>query len=187
MEDGYNSISQQFLKNNASSKLSIPIDGNGNGDCDWKLSNVTVGFKYNKEKFRKDINESIKNSIILVFDDNLPQNYNGNIENSPSEYVNIKRIYFPWVDVDFMGNHGEVVRLTMLGERNLYTYRVKHANSVTIDLISNYDSVVYSEGPKKKSKSSSNYTIFKYPDGSTDSHGKDYPDFEKLLSLSKDK
>lgn len=182
-EAGYNSIQKNVNVAGLISNASIPIDGGG--DCKWKLSNVTVNLMYDKNKFDKEINKSIRNSIVLVFDDNLPQNYNGNIENISSEDVKIKREYFPWIDTDFMGNHGKSVSLIMLGDRNLYSYGVKNANSVNIDLISNFKGVVYSEGPRKKSINNNNYTVFKYPDGTIDAHGKDFPDFKKLQSISK--
>lgn len=182
-EDGYNSVQQNVKNTGLFSNVSIPIDGGG--DCNWKLSNVTVELNYDKNKFDKKINKSIKNSIILVFDNNLPQNYNGNIEGISSENVKIRREYFPWIDTDFMGNHGKNTNLIMFGDRNLYSYNVKNASNVTIDLISNINNIVYSEGPKEKSKSSRSYTVFKYPDGSIDAHGKDFPDFKKLQSISK--
>lgn len=182
-EDGYNSIQKNVKVVDLISNVSIPIDGGG--DCKWKLSNATVNLMYDKNKFDKDINTSIRNSIVLVFDDNLPQNYNGNIENISSENVKISREYFPWIDADFMGNHGKSVSLIMLGDRDLYSYRVRSASTVNIDLISNFKDIVYSEGPKMKSINKKNYTVFKYPDGTIDAQGKDYPDFKKLQSISK--
>ncbi|EAQ4906430.1 hypothetical protein FCJ48_18350 [Salmonella enterica] len=182
-EDGYNTIQKNVKVVGLISNVSIPIDGGG--DCKWKLSNVSVNLMYDKNKFDKKINTSIRNSIVLVFDDNLPQNYNGNIASISSENVKIRREYFPWIDTDFMGNHGRSVSLIMLGDRNLYSYGVKNASAVNIDLISNFKSIVYSEGPKKKSINSRNYTVFKYPDGTIDAQGKDFPDFKKLQSIAK--
>lgn len=182
-EDGYNSTQQNIKSTGLFSNASIPVDGGG--ACNWKLSNVTVGFNYDKNKFNEKINKSIKNSIILVFDSNLPQNYNGNIKEISSENVKIKREYFPWIDTDYMGNHGKSISLIMFGDRTLYSYGVKNANVVAIDLISNLNNAVYSEGPKEKSKNGSNYTVFKYPDGTIDTQGKDFPDFRKLQSFSK--
>ncbi|ELY6318968.1 hypothetical protein ACI49Z_004440 [Cronobacter turicensis] len=182
-EDGYNSTQQDVKNIGSISNVSIPVDGGG--DCKWKLSNITVQLMYDKNKFDKKINASIKNSIILVFDDNLPQNFNSNIEAISSQSVKIRREYFPWIDTDFMDTHGKSVSLIMLGDRNLYSYNVKDASTVNINVISNFKKIVYSEGPKGKSKNEKNYTVFKYPDGTIDTQGKDFPDFKKLQSISK--
>ncbi|MDF7680988.1 hypothetical protein PT300_10520 [Enterobacteriaceae bacterium ESL0689] len=180
---GHNSMLLPVVENNSFSVASVPVDGGGS--CNWKLSNVTVKFKYDKNKFDKLVDDSIENVIILIFDDHLPQDYNGNIKSILSEHVNIVREYFPWIHTDYFGNHGKKIDLNVFGDLHLYSYRVKTASSVTVWLTSNYDKVIYSEGPKVRKEIGSNHIIFKYPDGSIDPKGRDFPDFKKLQAISR--
>lgn len=180
---GFHYVKSDFLKS-ADDTYLLPVNIDGGGKCKWKLSNATIDVKYKLTSFGNGIERSIGSGIIIVFDDNLPQRYDGQINALPSDFV-IKKDYYPWINEKFLNGH--LKQIWLYGDNLYSTYKYSNPKdkSILFEPISHTDLVTYSTGPKVKIEGGDNYTVFKYPDGTIDSKGKDFPDFDKLQSLSR--
>ncbi|OAT32617.1 hypothetical protein M975_1053 [Buttiauxella brennerae ATCC 51605] len=178
---GFHYITSFFRKSD-NGTYSLPINMDGGGQCQWKLSNATIEIKYKIGSFNNGIERSIGSGIIIVFDDNLPQRYDGQISEIPPSSI-IKKDYYPWINEKFLNGHFKQI---WLYSNNLFsTYKYSGSKDIIFEPISHTDLVTYSVGPKVKVEGGDNYTVFKYSDGTVNLKGKDFPDFEKLQSLSK--
>ncbi|OBY90675.1 hypothetical protein A6723_020440 [Pseudomonas sp. AU11447] len=180
-EDGRHAIEVLPQRQGNSDLYVADLAVDGGGACQWQLSNVTFGVDYgNTSRFGADVKSGGGAEIILIFDENLPQQRSM----YPPEIVNgdltIKQDYYPWISESFLIRHEQLSRL--FGNTNSFiTYKVKQARNVTFEPVLHADYVVYSEGPKVKREG--NYTRFTYPDGSVVADGDSKPDFRKLEAI----
>jgi hypothetical protein len=156
----------------------VPIDGGG--ACHWQLSNVTVNIKYKKENFGNDINRAIGTGVIIIFDNNSPQQDDGVYENVSGDLI-IEKDYFPWINERFLDGHSR--NIWTYGERLYFNYKVKDTYNVLFRPISHSEYVTHSVGIKVKAEG--NHAQFTYPDGTVVADGTIFPDFKKLQSLIK--
>ncbi|WP_235895326.1 hypothetical protein [Yersinia vastinensis] len=176
-----NYINMNFDKMSGNYKSKIPI--NGGGQCEWKLSRITLGIKYSRSE------HIIKNSgvkigtavgIEVAFDDQGERNGDYISANTP---LTVSPTYYPIVKERYIVDEG--VFLSLFGKKDFELYKVN--NNDGGDLIINFSptvdesKVVRMVGPKIKKKGN-NWRI-EYPNGSVTSNGEVTPDFEKLSSM----
>ncbi|HDR2403750.1 TPA: hypothetical protein QCJ32_002816 [Enterobacter asburiae] len=73
-ESGYHFIKKEFHLASGESIFNLDVSRDGGGQCNWRLSNVTLGFNLKElpsDKDEKSENIPIKETI--VFDDDSPQ------------------------------------------------------------------------------------------------------------------
>ncbi|WP_145578423.1 hypothetical protein [Yersinia alsatica] len=152
----------------------VPFDGGGN--CQWQLSNVTIGIKYKvPSDFSVDIKENYTNEIIFVFDKNEAQRTNWNYENVSGD-KKIIRDYYPMVTTRYINGFSR--ELSIYGLDNKFTYRMYNTNKIIYEANVYSNKLVFREAPKKQGE---NFSI-KYPDGSIVVDDSIFPDLKKLQS-----
>ncbi|ANS42239.1 hypothetical protein [Serratia inhibens] len=96
-EPGYHFVKKEFNRASGDSILNLEVSRDGGGQCNWKLSNITLGFNLKDLPSGKDEkNENIPIKEIIVFDDNSPQRLSGSYEVINGN-VKLEGDYFPLI------------------------------------------------------------------------------------------
>jgi len=186
-EDGYLSTTVQPQQQGQSDLYEAKLPINGEGRCQWRLSNVTFGVTYaNTMHFGENVKAGPGGGAIVMFDQHLPQQrsaFQATIKVNGD--LVISKDYYPWASEHFLGGHEKLARLFGEGEIYLY-YRALNARKVVFEPLLHADYALYSVGQKVKKEGS--YTRYVYPDGRVTADGRN-PSFQKLQSirLSKEK
>lgn len=180
-EPGFNYTKMQLKKEKNGTDYSSLIPSDGGGQCDWKLSNVTIDIQYRVDAFKGKVDHVVGSGIIVIFDDNHPQRDDGVYEDVTGDLLISKR-YFPWINERFLNGHSR--DLWTYSKRLYSTYKTKNTYKILFAPESNSDLITYSIGPKFKNKSGGNFTKYIYPDGEIVNDGDAFPDFNKLENIS---
>ncbi|MGO2307151.1 MAG: hypothetical protein ACTH5W_20895 [Providencia sp.] len=155
----------------------IPI--NGGGKCDWRLSNITMGLKFNKNQpLSFNVSDFIGTNLVLIFDNNPPQ-INGGRAIKVVGDLTISKYYFPWLD---KGVKGDKPTLRVFGGESYIYYNISNPQTILWQPKINNETYIITEYPESK-RSVGIKTLIKYSDGSVsqgDSYDKKY---KKLLSM----
>ncbi|MNZ10622.1 hypothetical protein D3C78_274700 [compost metagenome] len=178
--DGAHAIEVEPQRQGQSDLYEAQLARNGGGVCQWKLSSVTFGVRYqNTAQLGKEVQPGGGGGVIVIFDGNMPQRRSMFGIQDVSGDLHIRKNYYLWVDEQFIIRHEKEAWL--VGEGDIFlTYRARQAKQVTFEPIL-HAGVVNSVGPKVKQKGS--YTRFTYPDGSVVADGSTKPSFEKLEAI----
>ncbi|EEQ08587.1 hypothetical protein ymoll0001_41250 [Yersinia mollaretii ATCC 43969] len=176
-----NYVNMDFDEISGNFKSKIPIDGGG--QCEWKLSRITLGIKYSRSE------HIIKNSgvkigtavgIEVVFDEQGERSGDYISANNP---LSVSPTYHPIVKERYIVAEG--IFLSLFGKKDFELYKINNydGRNLTINFspIIDESKVVKMVGPKIKKKG--NHWRIEYPDGSVTSNGEVTPDFEKLSSM----
>lgn len=179
---GFNSEIIALEKRENSSLYSTEIPYRGGGKCDWQLSNVTLRLTLkNNNSFTKDIVDIVGTGVIIIFDNNQPQQ-TGHKPIKIKGSFDIVEHYFPWVSDSFKNSND--ISLWLYGKELFLYYQSRDAQQITWKPIIHSDIVVYSEYPAEE-KTEGVSTIYSYPDGTKSTNRDGKPDYKKLLSLIK--
>lgn len=180
---GFNSEMVLLEKEGNSSLYSAEIPYRGGGKCDWQLSNITLNLNLkNHEYFSKNITSIVGAGVIVIFDNNQPQQTGHKPIDKKGDFDIVKN-YFPWVSNSFKNSNN--VNLWLYGEEIDLYYKSRNAQKITWKPIIHTDIVVYSEYPAER-KTEGVSKIYYYPDGTKTSNRDGKPDYKKLLSLIKE-
>ena len=176
-----NYVNMDFDKTAGNYKSKIPIDDGG--QCEWKLSRITLGIKYSRSE------HIIKNSgvkigtavgIEVAFDEQGERSGDYISANNP---LSVSPTYYPIVKERYIVAEG--VFLSLLGKKDFELYKINNHDgrnlTVNFSPIIDESKIVKMVGPKIKKKG--NHWRIEYPDGSVTSNGDVTPDFEKLSSM----
>ncbi|WP_455427661.1 hypothetical protein [Dryocola sp. LX212] len=180
-EPGFKYTKIQLKKEKNGSDYSSLVPSDGGGQCDWKLSNVTIDIQYRADAFKGKVDHVVGSGIIVIFDDNHPQRDDGVYEDVTGDLLISKR-YFPWINERFLNGHSR--DLWTYSKRLYSTYKTKNTYKILFAPESNSDLITYSIGPKVKNESGGNFTRYIYPDGEVVNNGDAFPDFNKLENIS---
>ncbi len=175
---GYHLLTIPFNAKPGSDTVSNSVALDGGGQCEWKLSNIRLQFKFsNMAKFGADIKKNIPNDIVFVFDENSPHRGDGHYEDLYNSDV-IQKEYYPVITNERLIQHVKV--LSIEGE-DMLTFRVHNTGSIIFKPNVHSDKVVNVLGPEKFGEDS----VTTYPDGTqtTNAKGPDPINFEKLKSM----
>ncbi|MEL2243588.1 hypothetical protein PAS25_21705, partial [Leclercia adecarboxylata] len=100
-EPGFNFIKMNLKRRGNSSEYDLFVPFDGGGQCNWKLSNVTIDIQYSSDAFKENIDHVIGAGIIVIFDNNRPQRDDGVYENVTGDLF-ISKNYFPWINERFL-------------------------------------------------------------------------------------
>ncbi|WP_261373143.1 hypothetical protein [Yersinia bercovieri] len=176
-----NYVNMGFDKISGNYKSKIPIDGGG--QCEWKLSRITLGVKYSiSEHIIKNSGVKIGPAvgIEVAFDEQGERSGNYISVNNP---LSVSPTYYPIVKERYIVAEG--VFLSLLGKKDFELYKINNYDGrnliINFSPIIDESKVVKMVGPKVKKKG--NHWRIEYPDGSVTSNGEVTPDFEKLSSM----
>lgn len=175
-----NYVNMDFDKTSGNYKSKVPVYGGG--QCEWKLSRITLGIKYSRSE------HIIKNSgvkigpavgIEVAFDDQGERNGDYISANIP---LSVSPTYYPIVKERYIVEEG--VFLSLFGKKDFELYKVNNnGGDLIINFLPTIDEykIVKMVGPQIKKKG--NHWRIEYPDGSITSNGEVTPNFEKLSSM----
>lgn len=175
---GYNIVKESLSSKGSEGlqKLQVPYDGGG--ACDWKLSNITVNFKFNKpQELGDNITENSPARAIFTLDENIPQITNGTFSVIEGDQE-ITGDYYP-VIVSYHSPEKKNV-LSMRKENYYIYYRVKKTGRIKFSPVIHTDKVVKASQPEGVGLRN-NYKVI-YPDGTVES-SQDFPDFKRLRAM----
>lgn len=180
--DGAHAVEVVPQRQGQSDLYEARLPRNGGGACQWKLSNVTFGVRYQKtSRFGENVQPGGGGGVIVIFDDNQPQQRS--LLEDPEEVSGdllIKKDYYPWVDKQFRGRYESQVWLAGGGDIFLM-YKAITADEVTFEPVLHADLVVRSIWPQEQEVGK--FIKFTYPDGSVVADGSSEPSFEKLETI----
>jgi hypothetical protein len=155
----------------------LPRDGGG--ACQWRLSNVTFGVKYeDPTRLGENVSYGGGGGVVVMFDHNNSPHGGADIETDGD--LIIKQDYYPWVDEGFLGQYKKTISLAS-GGYSYRMYKALQAQNIYFEPVLHTQFVLYSKGPKVKEKG--NYTSYTYPDGSVYADGRSHPNFLRLQTI----
>ncbi|CNL12492.1 Uncharacterised protein [Yersinia mollaretii] len=171
----FTEINLKQVENSDLFESQVPFDGGGN--CQWQLSNVTIGIKYKSPSyFAMDIKENYANEIIFVFDENEAQRTNWIYEDVSGD-KEIIRDYYPMITNRYINGFSR--ELSIYGLDSKFTYRMYNTNKIIYQANVHSNKLVFRDAPKKQG---GDFSI-KYPDGSIVVDDSIFPDLKKLQSI----
>ena len=182
-EDGYHAIEVVPQRQGSSDLYVAELDRSGGGACQWNLSNVTFGVHYeNTAQFGGGVKYASGARVVVVFDNNIPQERTMYPIRDVEGDVYISRDYFPWVSEIFLEERRAIVEL--YGGDKLVIYRALNAKGVKFERVLHGDLVVRTIGVKVRGQGEKAENI--YPDGSREFSNYD-PDLRRLKAISVNK
>jgi hypothetical protein len=155
---GYHLLTVPFNREKKDDIVINAVELDGGGQCDWKLSNIRIQFKYQRmDKFGKNIIKSIPNDIVFTFDSNDPPRGDGHYDDVYG-VINVEKEYYPMVKIKFTDDDMDVLNIQ---GQTMLTYRVHDATSINFTPVIHENMVVRVFSPKKKGDG---YVIV-YPNG----------------------
>lgn len=178
--DGFYPIDVEPKQVGQSDLYEAKLARDGGGACQWKLSNVTFGVHYeNTAQFGPDVKYGRGGGIIVVFDNNPPQEKTGEgIESTIGDLL-IRQDYYPWLVESFLRGHR--VKINIFGEKDTRTYLSQGAKNIEFYPALHSDLAIKTLGVKDRSSNDQAKNI--YPDGSV-SDANSRPRFQKLQELT---
>ncbi|WP_236232750.1 hypothetical protein [Pseudomonas tohonis] len=179
--EGYRAIEVTPKQSGNSGFYVANLDKDGGGACRWKISNVTFGVRYQtSERLGVDAESVSGGGVIVVFDENAPQEVSMYGMKDVSKDLIIKKNYYPWISESFLVRREKMIRPFTDGDL-FVAYRARYASKIFFEAVSHDKFFVKSVGPKVKEDG--NYTKFIYTDGSVVASGSSRPDFKKLEAI----
>ncbi|GAC1035231.1 hypothetical protein thsps21_60630 [Pseudomonas sp. No.21] len=180
--DGAKAIEVEPQRQGVTDIYEAKLAKDGGGFCEWKLSNVTFGVRYQSvTKFGQDAQVGGGGGMLVIFDDNRPQQVS--LLRRPEKIFGdlvVENGYYVWVHEHHLIE--EETWVWLYDGVGLYrTYKAKNAKSVIFKPFLHKVGVVRSFGPKEKKEG--NHIRFLYPDGSVSSDYRSEPDIRKLNEL----
>ncbi|MFK3662722.1 hypothetical protein ACI2I2_19775 [Scandinavium sp. NPDC088450] len=179
-EPGYHFVKKDFNHASDDSMFNLEIPRDGGGRCNWKLSNVTLGFSLkvlpsgNDEK-----SENIPIKEIVVFDNNSPQRLSGSYE-AINGNVKLKGDYFPLITK--RRDSSSPVEYSIIRSSPDVIYKSTSAKEVVFEPRLHSSKTLRATEPKVQKVGM--YMSVLYPDGTVD-NGPYFPNYKKLQLLSK--
>lgn len=178
--DGFYPIDVQPQQVGQSDLYEAKLARDGGGACQWKLSNVTFGVHYeNTAQFGKSVKYGWGGGIIVIFDNNQPQEQTGQEIETLEGDLSINPDYYPWTIESFLREHK--VKINILGKKDTFTFLAPTAKKIIFTPILHRNLMVKTVGVK--SKDSGEFAKNVYPDNSFTSDNS-RPSFQKLKELT---
>jgi hypothetical protein len=128
-EDGRHTIDVVPQRQGQSDLYVAKLDRSGGGPCQWNLSNVTFGVHYeNTAQFGADVKYGYGGGVIVIFDNNLPQQRDMYGAEDVEGDVSIGKDYYPWLLESRLAESKRTIIL--LSGNSVYTYRAKSARDI---------------------------------------------------------
>lgn len=179
--DGYQKTDIEPIQQGKSNLYVAKLPVDGGGACQWHISNVTFGVRYDyPNQFGKNVIFGMGGGVVVVFDHN--DSPRGSTGIKVKGDLSIKKDYYPWVDEDFLGEYQKTINLVSEVE-TYFEYQALQARNLYFEPVLHTDFVLYSAGPKEKRKG--NYPVFVFPDGSVVDDGRPNSKFLKLQAIRK--
>lgn len=178
--DGAHAIEVVPQRQGQSDLYEAKLSRDGGGACQWKLSNVTFGVHYeNTSQFGDGVKFGGGGEIIVIFDENLPQQQSMYGAVDVDGDVLIAEDYFPWMIEIYLNGHRKI--LEIYGPQKFLTYRSLNAQRVKFEPRLHVDMVVRTNGVKNFGNGEQAENI--YPDGSRVITNSD-PNIEHLKKMA---
>lgn len=179
-EPGYHFVKKEFNHTSDDSIFNIDISRDGGGQCNWKLSNVTLGFNLKDLLLGKDKkNENVPFKEIIVFDDNSPQRLSGSYEVIKGN-IKLEGDYFPLITK--RRDQNSPLEYSIVKSSPDVIYKSTSAKEVIFEPRIHSSKVLYATEPTVQKVGV--YMSVLYPDGTVE-NGPYFPDYKKLQLLSK--
>lgn len=181
--DGFYPIDVEPRQVGQSDLYEAKLARDGGGACQWKLSNVTFGVHYeNTISFGESVSYGRGGSVIVIFDNNPPQEQTGEgIETIYGDLL-ISQDYYPWIVESFLRGHR--IKINILGNKDTITYLSHRTKRIEFEPELHKNLIVKTLGIKDKNSDEKAKNI--YPDG-TVSDSNSRPRFQKMQELTKPK
>ncbi|CAI1051500.1 hypothetical protein [Serratia entomophila] len=153
-------------------KISLPRDGGG--DCEWKLSNLTLSIQ---SVPRDGVSHNVPISETVIFDNNSPQRLSGSYLDVNGD-LDLTGDYFPIVTTYHISGFKIVESIVKSSPDKMY--RVHNGENVFFHPVFHYTKTIYAVEPKEQKIGE--YMSITYPDGTTES-SPFFPDYKKIQSL----
>ncbi|MEQ4625357.1 hypothetical protein [Providencia manganoxydans] len=156
------------------------IPREGEGSCDWKLSNIIFEVKL-KDPAKIDplISTNFGFETTFVIDNNAPQTFDGGYLKK-SGNMEETLVLFPLISEHFID--GNIKQFRLMGKDRVLTYKLSNANNINIIVDYKSEMKTYWFGVKKKE--AGNMATIIYPNGEKEKTREIYPDYEKLINIS---
>ncbi|MEJ4045051.1 hypothetical protein [Erwinia sp. SLM-02] len=160
-EPGYHFVKKEFNHASGGSIFNLEVSRDGGGRCNWKLSNITLGFNLKELPSGNDENsENIPIKEIVVFDNNSPQRLSGSFE-AINGNIKLKGDYFPLitkrrdssspVEYSIIRSSPDVIYKStsakeVIFKPRLHSLKILRATEPKVQKIGVYMSVLYPDG-----------------------------------------
>lgn len=175
-EAGYKTMNLVLKNEGKGNEYKIPIPRNGGGDCEWKLSNLTLRF----QSIPGDGDaQNVPASEVVIFDNNAPQQLRGSYIDINGD-LDLTGDYFPMVTTYYI-NGDKKVSSIVKGESDKM-YRMHSGNSIYFNPTFHSRKIIKAVEPKEQKIGV--YMSVTYPDGTVESSPY-FPNYKKLQLFSK--
>lgn len=173
-EAGYKTMNLALKNEGKGSEHKIPIPRNGGGDCEWKLSNLTLSFQSIPVDGEA---QNVPISEVVIFDNNAPQQLRGSYIDINGD-LDLTGDYFPMLTTYRINGSKKVSSIVkgapdkmyrMHGGDNIYFHPEFHSNKII-------------KAVEPKEQKVGVYMSVTYPDGTTESSPY-FPNYKRLRSL----
>jgi hypothetical protein len=155
----------------------VPVDGGG--ACGWGLANVKFGVRYSDLLgFAQGVTFGGGGGVIVMLDHH--NSAHGGADFKVAGNLTLRQDYYPWLSTGSDRESNQKISLVTQGGVYL-KYRALGARVIYFEPVLHDDFVVVSQDPAIKKPGS--FTIFTYPDGTTESNGRWRPNFQKLQAI----
>lgn len=150
------------LKNGVKDKeYKIPIPRSIGGDCEWKLSNLTLIFKSTLDN---GISDNVPISEVVIFDNNPPQRLSGSYLDVNGN-LDLTDDYFPIVTTYHISGFKKVESILRSSPDKMY--RMINGGGIFFHPRFHFEKTIYAVEPKEQKVGE--YMSIIYPDGTIES------------------
>jgi len=174
---GYKTLNLELKNEGKDKEYKIPIPRDGGGDCEWRLSNLTLSFKSTLEE---NVSYNVPISEVVIFDKNSPQRLSGSYLDVNGD-LDLTGGYFPMITAYHVSGNKKV--LSIVKEENDKMYRVHNGGNIYFNPKFHFSKIIYAVEPKEQKIGE--YMSVTYPDGTTESSPY-FPNYKKLKLILKD-
>ncbi len=179
-EPGYYFVKKEFNSVSDDNIFNLKIPRDGGGQCNWELSNITLGFYLKELPSGKDEkSENIPIKEIIVFDDNSPQRLSGTYEIINGD-VTLKENYFPLITK--RRNSNTLLEYSIVRSSPDVIYKSISAKKVIFEPRIHFSKVLRATEPTGQKVGV--YMSVLYPDGTIE-NGPYFPNYKKLQFLER--
>lgn len=180
-EPGYHFIKKKFSHTARDNVFKLMIARDGGGQCEWVLSNITLGFNLKKVPIDKSENaEIIPIKEIVVFDANSPQRVSGSYETVHGN-LKLQSDYFPLITK--RRDRKRPLEYSVVRSSPDVIYKSMSANEVIFEPRLHSTKILRATEPPVQKVGE--YISVSYPDGTTESSPY-FPNYKKLQALLKE-
>ncbi|GAC1035228.1 hypothetical protein thsps21_60600 [Pseudomonas sp. No.21] len=179
--DGAKAIEVEPQRQGMTDIYEAKLAKDGGGFCEWKLSNVTFGIHFgNTEQFGEKVDFSGGGEVVVIFDNNLPQQQSMYGARDVDGDVLISEDYFPWLSKIFLNGERSVIEL--YGSQSFLTFKSLSARKVVFQPRYHADLLVRTIGVK----AAGGAPEVVYPDGSRQL-ARSRPNINRLKEIAADR